>query len=248
MLVEAVQGEGGCVPASAEWLRGLRDITARHDVPLVIDEVQTGIGRTGDMFAHEWARIVPDAIVMSKAIGGGFPLSLLAYHRKYDVWTPGAHAGTFRGNQIALVSGAATMKYILEERVLENVSKVGSALMEHFQALKGRYPCIGEVRGRGLMLGVELVDPLGRQDMIGHYPANGELARALKKNCLRHGLIVETGGRYGAVMRFLPPLIINRNDAVEIASRFEAALSEAWMNDRPAPLQPARRPSIERVE
>ena len=228
LVVEPIQGEGGCIPASAEWLRGLREITARHDVPLVMDEVQTGFGRSGDMFAHEYAGITPDAIIMSKAVGGGYPLALVAYHEKYDHWSPGAHAGTFRGNQIALISGAAALEYLRRPGVLEAVRSVGQRLRQRLQALQQRFSCIGEVRGRGLMLGVELIDPDGVRTALGHLPANGTLARALKRACLEHGLIIESGGRHGAVIRFLPPLIITAADADAIVQRFETALASLW--------------------
>lgn len=228
LLVEPIQGEGGCIPASAEWLRGLRDITARHDVPLVLDEVQSGFGRSGDMFAHEYAGIVPDAILMSKALGGGYPLAVMAYHRKYDRWEPGAHAGTFRGNQIALVSGAATLEYLQRPGVLEHVRQMGQLLRRRLDALQQRFSCIGEIRGRGLMLGVELIDPQGPRDIHGRPPAHGSLAKALKRACLERGLIIETGGRHGAVMRMLPPLVVSADDIEEISRRFEAALSSAW--------------------
>jgi diaminobutyrate-2-oxoglutarate transaminase len=238
LLVEPIQGEGGCIPASAEWLRGLREITARHEVPLVMDEVQSGFGRSGYMFAHEWAGIVPDAIIMSKAVGGGYPLALIAYHEKFDRWTPGAHAGTFRGNQIALVSGAAALEYLRRPGSLEQVRAIGLRLRQRLQALQARYACIGEVRGRGLMLGVELIDHNGQPDAMGRPRANSELAKALKRACLERGLILESGGRHGAVMRFLPPLIITPDDADLIAQRFDAALDSLWptaTTTQPAP-------------
>lgn len=228
LIVEPIQGEGGCIPASAEWLRGLREITARHEIPLVMDEVQSGFGRSGDMFAHEYAGIEPDAILMSKAIGGGYPLAVMAYHRKYDAWAPGAHAGTFRGNQIALVSGAATLEYLQRPGVLEHVRQMGALLLQRLQALQPRFACIGEIRGRGLMLGVEMIDPGAPPNSLGHPPAHATLAKALKRACLEQGLIIETGGRHGAVMRLLPPLVITATDVEEIARRFEAALSRVW--------------------
>ncbi|RBH50966.1 diaminobutyrate--2-oxoglutarate transaminase, partial [Pseudomonas sp. MWU13-2860] len=205
-----------------------REITARHDVPLVMDEVQTGFGRSGDMFAHEWAGIAPAAVIPSKAVGRGYPLALVPYHQKYDRWAPGAHARTFRGNQTALVSGAATLEYLRRPGVLEQVREVGQLLRQRLQALQARFSCIGEVRGRGLMLGVELIDPNGAPDALGHPPANGVLAKALKRACLEHGLILESGGRHGAVMRLLPPLIISADDAEDIVRRFETALASLW--------------------
>lgn len=225
VLVEAVQGEGGCIPASAHWLKGVREITARHGVPLVIDEVQSGIGRTGDMFAFEHAGIVPDAVVLSKAVGGGYPLSLLLYRAEYDQWKPGAHAGTFRGNQIALISGAATLAYIQQENILDHVRRVGAQLKEGLLALQTRYPCIGDVRGRGLMLGVELVDPDAEPDALGHPRGATRMAASVKKSCLDAGLIIESGGRNNAVLRFLPPLIITADEVRTLLTRFESALS-----------------------
>ncbi len=238
LLVEPIQGEGGCIPASAEWLRRVREITARHDVPMVVDEVQSGIGRSGDMFAFEHAGIVPDAVLLSKAIGGGYPLSLLVYRKEYDRWQPGAHAGTFRGNQIALVSGAATLAYIREEHLLEQVRRNGERLRQGLLGLQQRFRCIGDVRGRGLMLGVELIDPDGAPDALGHPPADGELARAVKRRCLEEGLIIESGGRHGAVLRFLPPLTIGEAEIDAVVERLGRAL---------AAQQPGQRPMSRRV-
>ncbi|XVN15502.1 aminotransferase class III-fold pyridoxal phosphate-dependent enzyme [Pseudomonas corrugata] len=112
VIVEVVQGEGGCIPASANWLRALREITLEQEILLIVDEVQTGLGRTGSTFAIEHAGIVPDILVLSKAIGGGYPLAVVVYAEHLDTWGPGMHAGTFRGNQVAMVAGAATMRQI----------------------------------------------------------------------------------------------------------------------------------------
>ena len=224
VIVEAVQGEGGCIPASAEWLRGLRDITERHDVPLVLDEVQTGLGRTGTMFAHEVADIVPDAIVMSKALGGGFPLAVLAYRSRYDVWRPGAHAGTFRGNQIALVAGAATLEYIQVHRLHAEAARKGAVLMGHLRQLARDFPCIGDVRGRGLMVGAEIVQRTATAPGTSA-PLDGGLAAAIKRACFDHGLMVETGGRHGAVLRFLPPLVITDAEIEQAMLRLQDALT-----------------------
>ena len=204
IILEAVQGEGGCIPASKEWLRGLREITIRHDIPLVIDEVQSGFGRTGSMFAFEYADILPDAVVLSKALGGGFPLAVVVYDKKYDKWAPGAHAGTFRGNQIGMVAGAATIEYLLKEDVIANVQKMGGYLKSGLQALGTQVPCLGDIRGRGLMVGAEIVSAENQ--------LNGVLAKAIKAEAFRRGLIIETGGRHGAVLRFLPSLLISEGD------------------------------------
>ena len=213
IILEAVQGEGGCIPASPRWLRRLRTIADRHDVPLVVDEVQTGFGRTGSMFAHEASGIVPDAIILSKALGGGYPLALVAYHERFDKWHPGAHTGTFRGNQIALVAGAATMAYLLENRLPELANVKGARLQAGLQQLAKRHACIGEIRGRGLMVGVEIVDP-EPIDEAPHLPRrlDGDVARSIKRECFARGLILETGGRHGGVLRFLPALVISEQE------------------------------------
>jgi diaminobutyrate-2-oxoglutarate transaminase len=227
ILLEAVQGEGGCIAASAQWLKGLAALAARHDIPLVIDEVQTGFGRTGAMFAHETAGIVPDAIVMSKAVGGGFPLALVAYNKRYDKWNPGAHAGTFRGNQIALVAGAATLDYLRTHDVPAAAARAGAKLRAGLERLQQRYAFIGDVRGRGLMLGVEIVDPEGPRDARGLASADGARASRIKRECLQHGVIIETGGRHGAVLRFLPPLVISEAQIDAVLARLDLALAAA---------------------
>jgi diaminobutyrate-2-oxoglutarate transaminase len=225
LLLEAVQGEGGVIPAPAEWLRGLRRITAEADVPLVVDEIQTGFGRTGDMFAFEAAGIEPDAIVVSKAVGGGYPLSLLLYHEKYDLWSPGAHAGTFRGNQIAMVAGAATLDVLTGQELITGAREKGEYLRSRLLELAGWHPAIGDVRGRGLMWGLEIVDPGGPADRLGSLPPDGARARAIQRACLDSGMILETGGRHGAVIRLLPPLIIERAELDEAVEKLDHALA-----------------------
>jgi diaminobutyrate-2-oxoglutarate transaminase len=227
VIVEAIQGEGGVIPAPARWLQGLRAITLAHDIPLVIDEVQTGLARTGDMFAFEHAGIVPDAVCLSKAIGGGYPLSVLTYHKRYDVWQPGAHAGTFRGNQIAMAAGTATMEFIQRENLAEQSHTKGLVLEKYLRALASDFPQIGDIRGRGLMWGMEIVNPHGEPDALGSWPAHGALAKTIKRECLRLGLIIETGGRHGAVLRLLPPLVITHDDLREVAQKLRQGIQTA---------------------
>ncbi|WP_394843536.1 diaminobutyrate--2-oxoglutarate transaminase family protein [Pendulispora brunnea] len=243
MVVEVIQGEGGVIPANVDWLRGLRQITARLDIPLVIDEVQTGIGRTGTMFAFDAAGIEPDAIVISKAIGGGFPMSLVVYDKKYDVWQSGAHAGTFRGNQIAMAAGTACLDVIRDEQLVTAAQAKGEYLGGRLAELAAQYSIIGDVRGRGLMWGLEIVDPTARPDAIGSHPANREMALALKHRCLRNGLILENGGRYGAVLRMLPPLNVSLDEIDEAVTILAQALKEA--SDDPRHVPHGRRRSTE---
>lgn len=227
VILEAVQGEGGCIPAPIEWLRKLRVITQRHDIPLVIDEVQTGFARTGKMFAYEEAGIVPDAIVLSKALGGGFPLAVIAYHKKFDKWSPGAHAGTFRGNQIAMVAGAATMQYIRENKLAYAVIQKGELLQMRLRQLAQQFPCLGEIRGRGLMVGAEIVATNKDDGTENKLILDGTLAKKIKSECFSRGLIIETGGRYGAVLRFLPPLIITEEEIEQVAVKLKESIAAA---------------------
>lgn len=135
MVLEPVQGEGGVIPAPDRWLQGIRRITAAFDVPLILDEIQCGIARTGKMYAFEYAAILPDVLTLSKAIGGGLPLSVVVYHESLDTWEPGAHAGTFRGNQLAMAAGAATLKFIKSEGLAEHAARLGKHLGKHLEAL-----------------------------------------------------------------------------------------------------------------
>lgn len=227
MIVEAVQGEGGAVPAPDGWLREMRRITAERGIPLIVDEVQTGVGRTGAMWAVEHSGIVPDAMVLSKAIGGSLPLAVVAYRAEYDGWRPGAHTGTFRGNTLAMAAGAATLRHVAANGLAARAEQVGRRLMTELTALKERLPVIGDVRGRGLMLGVELVDPAGGPDAVGSCPPDPALAVRVREACLARGLIVELGGRHDAVLRLLPPLTITDEQAGAVLERLAEAIAAA---------------------
>lgn len=227
VIVEAVQGEGGVIPADLDWLRGVRRITEKAGVALIVDEIQSGFGRTGKMFAFEHAGIIPDVVVMSKAIGGSLPLAVMVYRDWLDTWQPGAHAGTFRGNQMAMATGSAVMRYLKEQRLPEHAAAMGERLREHLLILQRDYPQLGDVRGRGLMLGVELVDPAGAPDAQGHPPQHARLAPLVQRECLKRGLILELGGRHGSVVRFLPPLIISAAQIDQVADIFGKAVAAA---------------------
>lgn len=159
MILEPVQGEGGVIPAPDGWMRRMRQITADRSIPLIADEVQTGVGRTGSFWAVEHSGVTPDVMVLSKAIGGSLPLAVVVYRDDLDAWQPGAHAGTFRGNQLAMAAGTATLAYVRENRLAERAAELGSRMLSQLQGLAGEFACIGDVRGRGLMIGVEVVEP-----------------------------------------------------------------------------------------
>ncbi|MFG2554626.1 diaminobutyrate--2-oxoglutarate transaminase family protein [Streptomyces sp. NPDC048581] len=164
MILEPVQGEGGVIPAPDGWMRRMRQITADRSIPLIADEVQTGVGRTGSFWAVEHSGVTPDVMVLSKAIGGSLPLAVIVYRDDLDAWQPGAHAGTFRGNQLAMAAGTATLAYVRENRLAERAAELGSRMLRQLHGLAGEFACIGDVRGRGLMIGVEVVEPSSDPD------------------------------------------------------------------------------------
>ncbi|MBT2511154.1 diaminobutyrate--2-oxoglutarate transaminase family protein [Streptomyces sp. ISL-98] len=236
MILEPVQGEGGVIPAPDAWMRRMREITAQRSIPLIADEVQTGVGRTGAFWAVEHSGIVPDVMVLSKAIGGSLPLAVVVYRSDLDAWEPGAHAGTFRGNQLAMAAGAATLAYVRENRLSERAALLGARMLGQLQGLAADHPCIGNVRGRGLMIGIELVDPDALEPKsTGVPPAAPALAAAVQQECLDRGLIVELGGRHAAVVRLLPPLTLTDEQATAVIDRLADALSAAERSLRHRP-------------
>jgi diaminobutyrate-2-oxoglutarate transaminase len=155
------------------------------------------------------------------------PLAVILYDRDLDQWQPGAHAGTFRGNTLAMAAGLATLKTIREQHLVEHAALMGARLCKHLRQMKQELPMLGEVRGRGLMVGVEIVNENGQPDALGHAPADGALASRVRAECLARGLIIEMGGRHGAVARFLAPLIITPEQIDTVADLFQSACRAA---------------------
>jgi len=206
VLIEPIQGEGGTIVPPAGFLPALRQLTSDHEVLLVVDEIQTGFGRTGDMFACEHEGISPDIVTLSKALGGiGFPLACIAYDERLDGWEPGAHIGTFRGHQVAMAAGAAAIEYMEEVDLVGHARDLGESALAFLLAETRTLAAVGEVRGRGLLIGVELVLD---QETKEPWP---ELAHTLRRACAERGLIFEIGGHFENVVRFLPPLVISRD-------------------------------------
>ncbi|MDP2711682.1 MAG: diaminobutyrate--2-oxoglutarate transaminase family protein [Solirubrobacteraceae bacterium] len=227
IFVEPVQGEGGVHPAPASFARTLRGAASEAGAVLVADEVQTGLGRTGALWASDEVGLDPDVLVLSKAIGGGQPLAMIVYRDELDAWEPGAHAGTFRGNQLGLAAGAATIRHVVDHGLAEHAAAIGERLLDGLRERTTGLPVVGDVRGRGLMVGVELVDP-ERTDADGVPLPDGALATAVQRAMLELGVIVEIGGRDGAVVRFLPPLIVQAEHVDQVANAFGKAVWSAW--------------------
>ncbi len=204
VIVEPIQGEGGYIVPPDDFLPLIREFTAERNIPLIIDEVQTGVGRTGRIWASEWTNIDPDIMCVSKAIGGGIPLSLIAYRKEYDEnLPPGFHLGTYRGNPLAIAAGAAILKELKEGGILLKVRKQGEQMLAGFQEMSSKSPLIGEVRGRGFMIGIELV-------RNGKEPATEE-AKKLRNVLFKNGVLMHTCGHYSNVMRFMAPLTIEKD-------------------------------------
>ena len=212
VILEPIQGEGGVIPAPIKFLQTVRRVTEELDIPMIVDEIQCGIGRSGNFFAFEHAGIVPDVILSSKAIGGSQPMAVVIYHKKLDLWLPGTHAGTFRGNQLAMAAGTVVMNRVSQPEFLAEVVAKGKIIVDRMEALKKEVSIIGDIRGRGLMIGIEFVDPKGTPDCIGSLPSAGSIATQIQKECFNNNLIMEKGGRFGSVMRCLCALNVSRED------------------------------------
>jgi acetylornithine/N-succinyldiaminopimelate aminotransferase len=205
LLIEPVQGEGGLRAAEPEFLRSLRRLCDDHGLLLIFDEVQTGVGRTGKLFAHEWTEVTPDIMAIAKGIGGGFPMgACLASERSASGMTIGSHASTFGGNPLAMAVGNAVLDVVLAPGFLDQVQRVANFARQQLAALPFEFPHVFEdVRGQGLMLGLKLKVP------------NSEFVSKLRARRL---LVVGAGGN---VLRLLPPLIIDENqvrEAIRIVS------------------------------
>jgi len=195
IMVEPIQGEGGVNIPDAQYLTKVRQICDRHGILLIIDEVQTGIGRTGKLFAYEHSQIKPDIMTLAKALGNGFPVgAMLATDKIARSFSPGNHASTFGGNPLAMAAANATVKIILQEDILDNCRKMGDYFMSQLKKLQHKHKIIKEVRGKGLMLAVALSIEAG--DIVN--------------KCLQKGLLINSTG--GKTLRFVPPLIITNHD------------------------------------
>ncbi len=207
ILIEPIQGEGGIRPVPPQCLRGLRQLCDEHGLLLIFDEVQTGVGRTGKLFAHEWSGVTPDIMAVAKGIGGGFPLgACLATKEAAKGMTAGTHGTTYGGNPLAMAVGNAVLDVVLAQGFLDKVEKTGLLLKQRLAELRDRRPgIIEEVRGEGLMIGLKLK------------PNNGEFTAAARAEKL---LVIPAGDN---VVRLLPPLIIGEAEVSQAIARLDSA-------------------------
>lgn len=207
ILIEPVQGEGGIRPATTEFMKALRQLCDEHGLLLILDEVQSGVGRTGKLFAHEWSGVTPDIMAVAKGIGGGFPLgACLATAEAASGMKAGTHGSTYGGNPLAMAVGNAVLDVVLEEGFLQQVRDVSLVFRQGLASLKDRYPdVIEDVRGEGLMLGVKAAVP------------SAELLQAMRAAQL---LAIPAGDN---VIRLLPPLVVTPDEAREGLARLERA-------------------------
>jgi 4-aminobutyrate aminotransferase len=217
VLIEPVLGEGGYVVPPDGFLAGVQAICREHGILFMVDEVQSGFGRTGAWFAHEHWGVEPDVIVMAKGIASGFPLSGIAARPELMAhWLPGTHGGTYGGNAVSCAAAAATIRVMRDEGLLANAVQMGGALTEGLHQLQASHSGIGDVRGKGLMVAVEFVTTDGQPD--------AKRAKALLPACRERGLLLLTCGSWGNVVRWIPPLIVDEEHVDEGLAAFGAAL------------------------
>ena len=209
IIIEPVQGEGGIRPASKEFLQKVRALCDELDILLIFDEVQCGIGRSGYLFAYEYFDVVPDVVCMAKGLGGGFPIgAILVKEEKAKGFEPGNHASTFGGNALASTASKYVLNKIINENILDNVKEQGSYLKSKLEQLKEKYDFINDVRGIGLMLGMEF-----------EFPVSDIINKAIDK-----GLLLLNSGQN--IIRFVPPLIISKDEINEGITILDSILQE----------------------
>jgi 4-aminobutyrate aminotransferase len=217
VVVEPIQGEGGYVVAPDQFLQRLRELTKTHGILIVDDEVQSGMGRTGKMFAAEHFGVEPDIITIAKGIASGMPLGATIARAEVMNWTPGAHASTFGGNPVCVASALATIE-LLEQELIDNAARVGAHMKGRLDELPKRFPIVGDVRGLGLMIGIEMVRDQATKERAP------ELRDRLEEMCFERGVLVLGAGPN--TLRICPPLVITKDQADFAVDTIEECLRE----------------------
>ncbi len=221
IIVEPVQGEGGFIPAPDEFLQGLRELCDRHGILLIFDEIQTGFGRTGSMFAFRTTGVTPDIVCLAKAIASGFPLSAIgASSDLLGDWPVGSHGSTYGGNSVACAAGLATLRELEAQDLPGRAARLGEQLGDRLSDWPARYEAVGDVRGVGLMWGIEYVDVDGEPD--------GQKAQQVLQGALEQGFLHYGAGEAGQVVRITPPLNISSEllfESVQVLENLTQKLS-----------------------
>ena len=219
ILIEPVLGEGGYVVPPASFMKGLREICDEHGILLILDEIQSGFGRTGRWFAHEHFNIAPDIMTVAKGLGSGLPISgVFSQLELMNKWIPGSHGGTYGGNAVAAAAAVATIQAIREDKMLENAQHRGAQLVTALKVLQSQFPVMGDVRGLGLMVGVEFRMPDRKPDKT--------TAKAVAHACLERGLLLLTCGPWDNTIRWIPPLVVHAEEIERGLAIFKEALKE----------------------
>ncbi|WP_037180901.1 aspartate aminotransferase family protein [Rhodococcoides fascians] len=207
-IIEPVLGDGGYLPTPPAFLEGLRERADRHDIVLVFDEVQAGVGRTGKFWGHEHSAARPDIVVTAKGLASGFPISAIAASEELmsKAW-PGSQGGTYGGNAVAAAAAVATLDVVRDEGLVDNAAEQGAVLLDGLNELKGQYSAIGDARGLGLMQALEFVDENGAPDAAA--------ATRVQQTAISEGLLLLTCGGFGNVVRIIPALVVTDDEVAE---------------------------------
>jgi 4-aminobutyrate aminotransferase-like enzyme len=214
VILEPILGEGGYTVLPAKFIRGVRKLCSKYGTLLIVDEIQSGLGRTGKWFAIEHAGVRPDILCMAKGIASGFPLGAIAASASLmKKWSPGSHGGTFGGNPVCCAAACATLDVIRKKKLMQNSLKNGKYLKAALQKLQAKYPLIKDVRGMGLMIGVDFKDP--------------DIVKQVMNTCLKNKLVIIPTGGGSTVIRLIPPLTVKKKEIDQALNIFEKSLQHA---------------------
>jgi 4-aminobutyrate aminotransferase len=220
VFIEPVIGEGGYIVPPVSFMKGLRELTQKHGILLVADEVQSGFGRTGKWFGIQHFEVEPDIMTVAKGLASGMPISgVISRLDLMSKWIPGSHGGTYGGNAVAAAAGVATIRAMRDEKMLDNVNARGAQLKAGLAHLQEKYPQIAEIRGLGLMIGTEFRDAKGKPDKA--------FTKAVQHSCIDNNMLILTAGPWDNTIRWIPPLVVTEGQINEGLTIFESALKEA---------------------
>lgn len=218
ILIETVAGEGGYMVPTARWMQMVRELCTKHGIMMILDEVQTGMGRTGKMWAFEHFGVVPDIMTAAKGIGSGMPVAAVVSDKAImDKWAPGSHGGTYGGNAVATAAAYATLQVMRDEDLPGNAARMGDILMAGLRDIQSDYPVIGDVRGLGLMVATEFVHPDGSPNPEA---VNRVLARMMEQR-----ILLITCGTYDQAIRIIPPLVVNEEQIRDFLDHYRNAVA-----------------------